>query len=326
MRRREFIVSLGGAALAWPGAATAQRPATPVIGFLGAASASAFAPQLDGFRKGLAAAGYSEGGNVAIEYRWADNQNDRLPALAAELVGRRVDMIFASGPVAAVAAKTATTITPVVFVVGTDPIEAGLVENLNRPGVNLTGMHLYIGGLIAKKLELLHELVPDVRSFAALVNPGTPSEKLDAVEIEAISRSWTVSSASVIKVGTDAEIDSVFADLAARKAAVVIGTDTFYFAHRAHIADVAAQKRVPAIHYAREFVTAGGLMSYGTNIPDIYRQAGVYAARVLKGEKPAEMPVQQPTKFEFVINLVAAKAIGLTVPASLLALADEVIE
>jgi len=171
----------------------------------------------------------------------------------------------------------------------------------------------------------LHELAPDVSSFATLVNPGTPSEKLDTVEIETISRTWRASSASVIKVGTDAEIDSVFAELAARKAAVVIGTDTFYFAHRAHIADVAAQKRVPAIHYAREFVTAGGLMSYGTNIPDIYRQAGVYAARVLKGEKPAEMPVQLPTKFELVINLKTAKALGLTVPTSLLAQADELI-
>ncbi len=171
----------------------------------------------------------------------------------------------------------------------------------------------------------MHELAPDVSSFATLVNPGTPSEKLDTVEIETISRTWRASSASVIKVGTDAEIDSVFAELAARKAAVVIGTDTFYFAHRAHIADVAAQKRVPAIHYAREFVTAGGLMSYGTNIPDIYRQAGVYAARVLKGEKPAEMPVQLPTKFELVINLKTAKALGLTVPTSLLAQADELI-
>jgi putative tryptophan/tyrosine transport system substrate-binding protein len=298
----------------------------PVIGFLGAASASGFAPQLDGFRKGLAEAGYSEGRNVAIEYRWADNQSDRLPALAAELVGRRVDMMVASGPPAAVAAKAATTATPVVFVVGTDPIGAQLVDSLNRPGGNLTGMHLYIGGLVGKKLELLHELAPDVSGIAALVNPGTPSEKLDTVEVETISRTWKASSVNIIKVGTDAEIDSVFTDLAARTAAVVIGTDTFYFARRAYIADVAAQKRVPAIHYAREFVTAGGLMSYGTNIPDIYRQAGVYAARVLKGEKPAAMPVQQPTKFELVINLKAAKTLGLTVPTSLLAQADEVIE
>jgi putative tryptophan/tyrosine transport system substrate-binding protein len=326
MRRREFIVALGGATLAGAGAATAQQPATPVIGFLGAASASGFGPQLEGFRKGLAEGGFSEGRNVTIEYRWADNQNDRLAALAAELVGRRINMMLASGPPAAVAAKSATTTTPVVFVVGTDPIGAGLVQSLNRPGGNLTGMHLYIGGLVAKKLELLHELAPDVSSIAALVNPGTPSEKLDTVEIETIGRSWKASSVSVIKVGTDAEIDSVFADLAERKAAVVIGTDTFYFAHRNHIADVAAQKRVPAIHYAREFVTAGGLMSYGTNIPEIYRQAGVYAARVLKGEQTAEMPVQQPTKFELVVNLKAATALGLTVPPALLSRADEVIE
>ncbi len=326
MKRRQFIVGLGGVAVAWPTAAAAQQPATPVIGFLGAASASGFAPQLEGFRKGLAEAGYREGRNVAVEYRWADNQSGRLPALAAELVGRRVDMIVASGPPAAVAAKAATTTTPVVFVVGTDPIGAGLVESLNRPGGNLTGMYLYIGGLVAKKLELLHELAPDVSGFAALVNPGTPSEKLDTVEIETISRTWSASSVSVIKVGTDAEIDSVFADLAVRKAAVVIGTDTFYFAQRAHIADVAAQKRVPAIHYAREFVTAGGLMSYGTNIPEIYRQAGIYSARVLKGEKPAEMPVQLPIKFELVINLKTAGALGLSVPTSLLAQAGELIE
>lgn len=231
--------------MTWPGAAVAQQAATPVIGFLGAASASGFAPQLDGFRKGLAEAGFSEGRDVSIEYRWADNQSDRLSKLAADLVTRRVDMIVASGPPAALAAKAATDATPVVFVVGTDPIGAGFVGNLNRPGGNLTGMHLYIGGLIGKKLELLHELAPDISSIAVLVNPGTPSEKLDAVEVEMLSRTWKASSVNIFGVGTDAEIDSVFADLSARKAAVVIGTDTFYFAHRAHIADVAAQMRVP---------------------------------------------------------------------------------
>jgi putative ABC transport system substrate-binding protein len=326
MRRRQFILGLGCAAMVGPVAAPAKQPVPPVIGFLGAASASGFAPQLDGFRKGLGEAGYSEGRNVTIEYRWADNQSNRLPALAAELVERRVDIIFASGPPAAVAAKAVTKTTPVVFVIGTDPIGAGLVETLNRPGGNLTGMYLNIGGLIAKRLELLRELAPGVSSFAALVNPGTPSEKLDVIELETISRTWKASSVSVVKVGTEAEIASAFADLAARKAAVVIGTDTFYFAHRAYIADVAAQNGVAAIHYAREFVTAGGLMSYGANVPEIYRQAGVYSARVLKGEKPSEMPVQLPTRFELVINLKAAKALGLTVSTSLLAQADEVIE
>jgi len=326
MKRRQFIVGLGGVAVAWPTAAAAQQPATPVIGFLGAASASGFAPQLEGFRKGLAEAGYREGRNVAVEYRWADNQSGRLPALAAELVGRRVDMIVASGPPAAVAAKAATTTTPVVFVVGTDPIGAGLVESLNRPGGNLTGMYLYIGGLVAKKLELLHELAPDVSGFAALVNPGTPSEKLDTVEIETISRTWSASSVSVIKVGTDAEIDSVFcrpcrpqSGRRDRYGHVLFRPTCSYRRRR-------AQKRVPAIHYAREFVTAGGLMSYGTNIPEIYRQAGIYSARVLKGEKPAEMPVQLPIKFELVINLKTAGALGLSVPTSLLAQAGELIE
>jgi putative ABC transport system substrate-binding protein len=326
MRRRQFIVGLGGTALAWRAAAAVQPPARPVIGFLGAASASGFTPQLDGLRRGLEEAGFSEGRNLTIEYRWADNQSSRLPTLAAELIERRVDMMVASGPPAAIAAKAATTTTPVVFVVGTDPVGAGIVESLNRPGGNLTGMYLFIGGLIAKKLELLHELAPGIDSFATLVNPGTPSEKLDLAEIETISRTWKASSVSTIRVSTDAELDSVFADLAARKAAVVVGTDTFYFAHRNHIADIAAQNRVATIHYAREFVTAGGLISYGTNIADIYRQAGIYAARVLRGERPAEMPVQLPTRFELVINLKAASALGLAVSSSLLASADEVIE
>lgn len=326
MRRRQFLGVLSGAAVTWPAVATAQQPAIPVIGFLGAASASRFTPQLDGFRKGLADAGFTEGRNVSIEYRWADDQSDRLPGLAADLVRRRIDVMVASGPAAGVAATAAASTTPVVFVVGIDPIGAKLVESFNRPGGNMTGMYLYISGLVGKKLELLHELAPNVSNITALVDPGTPSGKLDAFEFETIARTWKASSLSISTVRSDAEIDSVFADLAARKAAAVIGTDTFYFAHRTHIADIAAQTRVPAIHYAREFVTSGGLMSYGTNIPAIYRQVGIYAARVLKGEKPAEMPVQQPTKFEFVINLKTARALGLSPQPPLLAQADEVIE
>ena len=326
MRRREFITLLGGAAAAWPLRARAQQPPMPMIGFLGSASTPSFAPQLDGFRKGLGEAGYVEGRNVIIEYRWAEDQYERLPTLAAEFAQRRVDMILASGPPAAVAAKAATASIPVVFVVGFDPVGAGLVASLSRPGGNLTGMYLYIGGLVAKKLELLHEMASDVDSFAVVVNPQTPSAKLDSGEIEAANQAGSQPLARVRNASTDEQIDAVFADLAAHKAAVVIGTDTFYFAHRAHLVATAARTRMSAIYYAREFVTAGGLMSYGANIPDIYRQAGLYAARVLKGDKPAEMPVQQPTKFELVINLNTAKALGLDVPLRLQQLADEVIE
>jgi putative tryptophan/tyrosine transport system substrate-binding protein len=323
MNRREFIGSMGVAAI-WPAAARAQQ--SPVIGFLGATSAANFKPQVEGFLKGLSGAGYVAGRNVTIEYRWAEGRYERLPGLAAELAALRVDMVMASSPPAAVAAKAAIMTTPVVFVVGTDPISIGLVESLNRPGGNLTGMYLYISGLVAKKLELLREIAPAVNRFAVVSNPGTPSEKLDSSEIEAVNRGGSGTPVSLVKASTEAEIDSVFAELADRKAAAVIGTDAFYFAHRAHIAEVAARLRVPAIHYAREFVIAGGLMSYGANIPDIDRQAGVYAARVLKGEKPSDMPVQQPTTFELAINLKAAKELGLNVAPSLLTLADEVSE
>jgi putative ABC transport system substrate-binding protein len=326
MKRREFITAFGGAAAAWPFAVRAQQSAPTVIGFLGSASAQSFTPQLDGFRKGLGEAGYVESRNVVVEYRWAEDHYDRLPTLAAELVQRRVDMILASGPPAAIAAKAVTGTIPVVFVVGFDPVGAGLVASLSRPGGNLTGMYLYMGELVANKLELLHEMAPDASRFALLVNPVTPSAKLDSSEIKTASHSGKGPPVSVSNASTDAEIDAVFADLAASKTAAIIGTDTVYFAHRAHLVDVAAQKHVPVIYYAREFVIAGGLMSYGTNLADIYRQAGLYAARVLKGDKPAEMPVQQPTKFELVINLKTAKALGITVPLTLQASADELIE
>ena len=323
MKRREFITLLGGAA-SLPVAARAQRSAMPVIGFLGSASARGFAVQLDAFRKSLGAAGYVEGRNVAIEYRWAEGDYGRLPKLAEELVQRRVDVIVASGPPAAIAAKAATAATPVVFVVGFDPVGAGLVASLNHPGGNLTGFYLYIGGLVAKKIELLRDMAPELNRFAVIVNPATPSAKLDASEVEIASR--TGFQPNVINAGTDAEIESAFAELAGRKAAAIIGTDTFYFDHRESIVAVAAQTRVPTIYYAREFVTAGGLISYGANISDVYRPAGVYVARLLKGEKPSEMPVQQPTTFEFVINVKAAKVLGLVLPPTLLARADEVIE
>jgi putative ABC transport system substrate-binding protein len=325
MQRREFIALLGGAA-AWPAVANAQRP-MPVIGFLGSSAAAGYTPQVDGFRKGLAEAGYVEGRNVLIDYRWAEDRFDRLPGLAAELSARDVDVIFVSGPPAALAAKAATKTIPVTFVVGFDPVAGGLVASLNRPGGNLTGMYLYIGGLVQKKFELLREMAPEVDHIYLIVNPSGPGAKLDAQELELAGRNNGQPMGTIVNAENDAEIDAVFVKLGAqRTAAAIIGTDTFYFARRQHIAEVAARTRVPTICYARELVTAGNLMSYGASIPDIYRQAGIYTARVLKGEKPANMPVQQPTKFELVINLKTARALGLTVSPTLLARADEVIE
>jgi putative ABC transport system substrate-binding protein len=324
MRRREFMTLMGGLAAAWPTVARAQPPVMPVIGVLGSASARGFAPQLEALRKSLGGAGYVEGRNVAIEYRWADSDYGRLPKLAEELIRRRADVIVAMGPPAAVAAKAATATIPVVFVAGFDPVSAGIVASLSHPGGNLTGFYLFIGGLVAKRLELLREMAPELTRFGVIVNPGNPSAKLDASEIEIANRIGF--QAETINAGTDAEIASAYAALSGRKAAAIIGTDTFYFDHRESIVAVAAQRRVPTIYYAREFVTAGGLMSYGANISDVYLQAGVYVARLLKGEKPSEMPVQQPTTFEFVLNVKTAKALGLAVPATLLGRADEVIE
>ncbi len=299
----------------------------PVIGFLGSASSVGFAPQVDGLRKGLAEAGYAERKNVTIEYRWADGRYDRVPALAAELVALGVSVILASGPPAAVAAKAATAGIPIIFVVGIDPVSAGLVTSLSRPGANVTGMYLYIEGLVAKKLELLREAAPTIESVGVMVVPGSPSAKFDAVEIEAAVRSSGNISARILNAETEAEIDAAFAELGkSGTAGAIIGTEPYFFSERSHLAAVAAERRVPTIYFARELATAGGLMSYGSNIPDIYRQAGVYTARVLKGERPGDMPVQQPTAFELVINMKTARALGLTIPPSILARADEVIE
>ena len=326
MRRRQFITLLGGAAAAssvsWPLAARAQQPAMPVIGFLGSGSADGFAPLVEGFRKGLNEAGYAEGRNVAIEYRWADDQYDRLPAMAADLVRRRVAVLFAGGPPASLAAKAATLTIPITFAVGFDPVSAGLVDSLSRPGGNLTGMYLYIGGLVAKKLELLHEMAPNTKTLALLVNTATPSARLDAMEMETAGRTRGLQ-VQILYASTEAEIDAAFADFAQRRTdAVLIGTDPFFYSRREHLVALAARHGVPTIHYSREFVTAGGLMSYGANIPDTYRQVGIYTARILKGEKPADLPVQQPTKFELAINRKTAKALGLDVSATLLVFAD----
>jgi putative ABC transport system substrate-binding protein len=308
MRRRDFIAFLGGAAAAWPLAARAQQPAMPFIGFIHSASPNYFAPFGDAFRAGLKETGYIERQNVGIEYRWAEGHYEHLPALVADLLDRKVNVIFAAGGTdPAKAAKAATTTTPIVFVSAADPVGTGLVESLNRPGGNITGVSLLASALGAKKLGLLRELVPQVSVFGSLINPSYPEAKSQSDEFQAAAERLGVQSI-VLSAGTDADIDNVFATL-----------------EQQHIA-LAARHSVPMMHFQREFVTAGGLISYGPHFADGYRQAAVYVGRVLKGEKPADLPVVQPTKFELVINVKTAKALGLTVPDTLLALADEAIE
>ena len=300
MRRRKLSILLGGtlpASTAWRFAAHAQKT-TPVIGFLGSNSSATFAPHVDAFRGGLAEAGFADGRDVSIEYRWADDRYERLPALAGELVARGVTVIHTTDSSATRAAKAATASIPIVFVVGSDPVDAGLVESLSRPGGNLTGMYLYIGGLLTKKLELLHGVAPAVDNIGLVVNPGTPSAKLDAAEWATVAWSTGKPLARILNARTEAKIDAVFADLGkSGTSAAVVGSDSYFFAHRQLLAAVAAVHRVPTIYYARQFATAGGLMSYGAAIADVVRRAGIYTAWVLKGGQPRDMPVQQPTKF-----------------------------
>jgi putative ABC transport system substrate-binding protein len=325
MRRRDFITLLAGAA-AWPGAAWAQQPAMPVIGFLSAASPEPYAPFVSAFHKGLKEAGYTEGQNVAIEYRWADGQYDRLPALAADLVLRRVTVIATTGGVpSALAAKTATTTIPIVFVLGVDPVEVGLVPSLSRPGGKLTGVSLLNGEVTPKRLELLHEVVPAVTIVALLANPTNPN-------IGTLSRDMKAAASSlglelhVLHASAERDLDMVFATLVQLRAgALVIAPDPFFTTRSEQLATLAARYAVPAI-YRHAFVAAGGLMGYGGDDFDAYRLAGVYTGQILKGEKPANLPVIQSTRLELVINMRTAKALGLTVPPTLLALADEVIE
>ena len=327
MRRREFIKLLGGAALSWPLAARAQQPTMPVIGFLHPQSPEAFAEPTRGFRQGLKDTGYVEGENVTIEYRWADNQIERLPAMAAELVRRRVAVIVATGGgPSALAAKAATTAIPIVFNIADDPVSQGLVATLARPGGNITGVSILSTELTTKRLNLLRELVPGGVRVAVLVNPNGPSADVTVREIEAAAGTVGLK-IHVLKASTSREIDAAFANFVReRPDALFVGNDAFLTSRRVQLVHLATLHRLPATYALRDYAEVGGLMSYGASLRDAYRQVGLYAGRILKGSKPADLPVVQASKFELVINLQTARLLGLTVPPTLLATADEVIE
>jgi putative ABC transport system substrate-binding protein len=323
MRRRDFITLLGGAAAAWPLAAQAQQPAVPVIGFLGTGSPDVFAYLVRAFRRGLSETGFVEDRNVAIEYAWANDQLERLPALASALVGRQVSLIVANSTAAALAARAATTTIPVVFQMGGDPTQQGLVASLNRPGGNLTGVTSLAGELSPKRLELLHELVPAATSIAVLFNPNASTLSSD---LQAAARTLGVE-LHVLQASNERDFDTAFATLSQlRVGALLINPSLLFNTRSEQLAALTVRHAVPAIFQFPEFAAAGGLMSYGGSITDNYRLLGTYAGRILKGEKPADLPVQRTTKVELIINLKTAKALGITVPITLLGRADEVIE
>jgi putative ABC transport system substrate-binding protein len=326
LRRRQFITLLGGAAVAWPLAARAQQ-AMPVIGFLSSRSPHEAAYVVAAFHRGLREGGYSEGESVGIEYRWAEGQYDRLPALAADLVRRRVAVIASTGGIgAAIAAKQATSTIPIVFTAGDDPIKHGVVASLNRPGGNVTGIYNFISAIEAKRFGLLRETVPTAASIAVLLNPSYPGFDLQSRDVQEAARA-VGQEIHVLNASSEADIHAAFRAVARLPAAaLLVGADPFFNGRREQLVTLAAHYNVPTMYELREYAVAGGLLSYGTNLADAYRQVGNYAARVLKGDKPADLPVVQSSKFELVINLKTAKALHLTIPAGVLAIADEVIE
>jgi putative ABC transport system substrate-binding protein len=323
--RRDFIAAFG-CATAWPFAALTQQAAMPMVGLLNSASAQAYAARIAAFRQGLGETGYVEGQNVAIEYQWAEGQYDRLPSMAAELVRRHVAVIAAITTPCALAAKTATATIPIVFEVGGDPVELGLVASLNRPGGNLTGVGLLNAELGPKRLELLHDLVPAAAIVAVIVNPANPNSEALLADLQSTARSLGLE-LHILRASSDPELEAVFATLAQSHAgALLIGTDPFFNSRSVKLAAFAMHQSIPVIYQYREFAAAGGLMSYGASFTEPLRLAGVYVGRILKGEKPADLPVQQVTKVELIVNLKTAKALGLTIPLPMLGRADEVIE
>ena len=326
MNRREFITVLGGTAAAWPLAARGQQSAMPVIGFLHVGSAVQLHGQIAGFHHGLKEAHYVEGQNVAVEYRWAEDQSDRLPALAADLVYRQVTIIVAGANAAALAAKSATQTIPVVVSVGADPIKLGLVTSLNRPTGNVTGVSQFSNVLEAKRLGLLRELVPGTAEIALLVNPKNPAAETQSIELTKAAHTLGLQ-LHILKASSERDFDPALVTFVQLKAgALVVGSDPLFNSQREKLVAIVGRHSIPAIYDRRDFVPIGGLMSYGANLGDAYRQVGIYTGRILKGEKPGDLPVVQPTKFDLVINLKTVKTLGLDVPPSLLAIADEVIE
>jgi putative ABC transport system substrate-binding protein len=326
MRRREFITLFGGAAAAWPLAVRAQQPAMPMVGFLGSGSPQSDAFRMAAIRQGLNESGYVEGRNVAFEYRWAEDHNERLPAMAADLVRREAAVIVLFGTTSVMAAKQATATIPIVFAIGGDPITSGLVASLARPGGNITGVSFLINTLVAKQVEVLHETVPKTALIGFLVNPTNPIADTDTKNL-LVAAEMLGQKLLVVQSRTDSELETAFVTLVQQRAgALVVGADPFLTDRRDKIVELAARQKVPAIYPLREFATAGGLMSYGTSATEAFRLVGLYAGRILRGEKPADLPVQQSTKVELIINLKTAKTLGLNIPLPLLGRADEVIE
>jgi putative ABC transport system substrate-binding protein len=326
MKRREFITLVGGAAAAWPVRARAQQPGMPVLGILTGGTAESFAPFEPAFRKGLNEGGFPAGSNVPFEFGGSNGQVDRLPALAADLVGRRPAVVATQTLPAALAAKGATSTIPIVFVVGEDPIKVGLVKSLSRPGGNVTGVTNFMNVLGTKRLELVSEAVPTAMVLGLLVNPTNPNAQADTGDLQAAAQGLG-RRLQVLTAGTERELETAFAAAVEQKVgALFINIDSFLFARREQITALAARHQIPTIHPFREYVAAGGLMSYGASVVDAWRQSGIYVGRILKGSKPADLPVLQPTKFELVINMKAAIALGVEIPPTLLARADEVIE